>query len=46
VTLTGSVDTERQHDLALRITKSYAADRKIVDKIKVRGRASRAEENF
>jgi hypothetical protein len=39
VTLTGSVDTERQHDLAFRIAQSYAADRQIVDKIKVRGRA-------
>jgi osmotically-inducible protein OsmY len=37
VTLTGSVDTERQHNLALRIAKSYAGDRKIVDKIKIRG---------
>jgi osmotically-inducible protein OsmY len=39
VTLTGSVDTERQHDLALRIAQSYAGDRKIVDKIKIRGQA-------
>lgn len=39
VTLTGSVDTERQHDLALRIAQSYAGDRKIVDKIKLRGQA-------
>ena len=39
VTLAGSVDTKRQHDLALRIAESYAADRKIVDKIKVRGQA-------
>jgi len=37
VTLTGSLDTERQHDLALRIAQSYAGDRKIVDKIKIRG---------
>jgi len=37
VTLTGSVDTERQYDLALRIAQSYAGDRKIVDKIKIRG---------
>jgi BON domain len=35
--LTGSVDTERQHNLALRIAQSYAGDRKIVDKIKIRG---------
>ena len=39
VTLTGMVDTEVQHDLALRIAQSYAGDRKIVDKIKLRGRA-------
>jgi BON domain-containing protein len=35
VVLTGTVDSERQHDLALRIAQSYAGDRKIVDKIKV-----------
>jgi osmotically-inducible protein OsmY len=34
--LTGSVDTERQHNLALRIAQSYAGDRKIADKIKIR----------
>jgi hypothetical protein len=31
--------SERQHDLALRIAQSYAGDRKIVDKIKIRGQA-------
>jgi hypothetical protein len=36
VTLTGTVDTDAQHDLALRIAQSYAGDRTIVDKIKVR----------
>jgi hypothetical protein len=36
VVLTGSVDTETQHDLAVRIAESYAGDRKIVDKIKVK----------
>ena len=35
VILTGNVDSEQQHDLALRIAQSYAGDRKIVDKIKV-----------
>jgi osmotically-inducible protein OsmY len=35
VILTGAVDSEQQHDLALRIAQSYAGDRKIVDKIKV-----------
>jgi hypothetical protein len=36
VTLTGTVDTDAQHDLALRIAQSYAGDRTIVDKIQVR----------
>ena len=35
VILTGTVDSEQQHDLALRIAHSHAGDRKIVDKIKV-----------
>jgi hypothetical protein len=35
VILTGTVDSEQQHDLALRIAQSYAGDRKIVDKINV-----------
>jgi hypothetical protein len=35
VILTGTVDSEQQHDLALRIAQSYAGDRKVVDKIKV-----------
>jgi osmotically-inducible protein OsmY len=39
ITLTGTVDSQRQHDLALRIAQSYAGDRKIVDKIKIRGQA-------
>jgi osmotically-inducible protein OsmY len=39
VTITGIVDTEAQHDVALRIAQSYAGDRKIVDQIKVRGQA-------
>jgi osmotically-inducible protein OsmY len=36
VVLTGTVATEEQHDLAMRIAQSQAADRKIVDRIKVR----------
>ena len=39
VTLTGSVDTERQRDLALRIAQSYAGHRRIVDKIKIQRQA-------
>ncbi len=35
VELKGTVSTEEQHDLALRIAQSYAGDRKIVDKIKL-----------
>ena len=35
VILTGTVNSEQQHDLAVRIARSYAGDRKIVDKIKV-----------
>jgi hypothetical protein len=35
VVLTGTVYSEEQHDLALRIAQSYAGDRKIVDKIKL-----------
>jgi BON domain len=36
VVLKGSVDNERQHDLAVRIAQSYAGGRAIVDRIKVR----------
>ena len=36
VVLTGIVDSETQHDLAVRLAQSYAGDRKIVDKIKVK----------
>jgi osmotically-inducible protein OsmY len=39
VTLTGSVNTENQRDLALRIAQSYAGHRKILDKIKVQRQA-------
>src|SRR5438309_12023038 len=35
VILTGTVSTDEQHDLALRIAQSYAGGRKIVDKIKL-----------
>jgi len=35
VVLGGTVESERQHELALRIAQSYAGDRKIIDKIKV-----------
>ena len=36
VVLNGTVATEQQHDLVLRIAQSQAGDRKIVDKIKLR----------
>ncbi len=38
VVLTGSVGTEEQHNLVLRIAQSYAGTRQIVDKIEVRER--------
>ena len=37
VVLTGMVDTEQQHKLALRIAESYAGERQIIDKIRIRG---------
>ena len=36
VILTETVDTEAQHEAAIRIAQSYAGDRKILDKIKLR----------
>jgi BON domain len=36
VVLSGTVDSDMQHELALRIAQSYAGNRKIVDKINVR----------
>jgi osmotically-inducible protein OsmY len=39
IMLTGTVNTEKQHALALRIAQSYAGQRKIVDKIEIRGQA-------
>jgi len=36
VVLMGTVESDVQHDLALRIAQSYAGDRKVVDKIRVR----------
>lgn len=36
VVLTGTVNSEKQHQLALGIAQSYAGQRKIIDKIKVR----------
>ena len=38
VVITGSVETEEQHDLAFRIAQSYAGDCKIVDNIKLEQR--------
>jgi glucose/arabinose dehydrogenase len=35
VVLTGTVDSDLQHDLALRIVQSYAGDRKLLDKVNV-----------
>jgi len=36
VVVTGTVTTIAQRDLALRIAQSHAADRNVVDKIKVK----------
>ena len=36
VLLTGTVDTQTEHDVAVRIAQSYAGDRKIIDKINIR----------
>ncbi len=36
VVLTGTVENEQQHELALRIAESYAGDRSIVDKLEIR----------
>ncbi len=38
VVLSGAVENEQQHDLALRIAESYAGDRRIVDKIQIKSR--------
>ena len=40
VTLHGTVDTERQHQIALRVAQSYAGDRKIVDNISLRSQGN------
>ena len=37
VVLSGTVETERQHALVLRIAESYAGDRGVKDKITIRG---------
>lgn len=36
VVLTGTVDNEQQHRLALRVAESYAGQRQLVDKIRIR----------
>lgn len=36
VLLTGTVDSEKQHELGLRIAKSFVGKRKLLDKINVR----------
>ncbi len=38
VVLSGAVENEQQHDLALRIAQSYAGDRRIVDKIHIQSK--------
>lgn len=36
--LSGAVENDQQHDLALRIAESYAGDRRIVDKIQIQSK--------
>jgi hypothetical protein len=38
IVLTGTVDNEQQHELALRIASNYAGDREVIDKIEMVGR--------
>ncbi len=38
VVLSGTVENEQQHDLALRIAESYAGERSIVDKIQIQSK--------
>ena len=37
VTLTGTIDNPNERTLALRITQSYAGERQVIDKLKLRG---------
>ena len=37
VTLTGTIDNPDERTLALRIAQSYAAERQVIDKLKLRG---------
>jgi osmotically-inducible protein OsmY len=39
VILTGTVDNEQQHQMAVRIAESYAGGREVLDRIEVKGRA-------
>ena len=39
VILTGTVNSERQHEMAVRIAQSYAGGRQILDRIEVKGHA-------
>ena len=39
VSLAGTVDSQEQHDLAMRMAQSVAGDRPIDDKLQVRGKA-------
>ena len=39
VVLTGTVDSQEQHDLALKMAQSVAGDRPIDDKLQIRGKA-------
>ena len=39
VILTGTVENEQQHQMAIRIAQSYAGRREVLDRIEVKGRA-------
>jgi osmotically-inducible protein OsmY len=36
IVLTGTVETQQQHDLALQLAQAYATERKLIDKITIR----------
>lgn len=39
VVVSGTADNEKERDLALRIAESYAGERRVVDKVEIKGKA-------
>jgi osmotically-inducible protein OsmY len=39
VVVSGTADNEKERELALRIAESYAGERRVVDKMEIKGRA-------